>query len=93
MKFRTIVTEVHHQRSAFYIYEISPKKITYSNSSWYQLNFWVSLGTMLMGICGKYMTTCIGILDIHGLKSKFGHHGLKVMDNKIVTITQELDYK
>ena len=63
----------------------------YKNLSWYQLNFQVSLETMEMVVGGKYMTTCLGKLDLLGGNSNIGHHVLKKLDNKTGKIMLDMD--
>ena len=48
---------------------------------------------MEMGVDGKDTKTCLGILDSPGNKSNIGHHILKVMNDKIVTIIQDIRHK
>ena len=50
------------------------------------MNFQAILATVVMVVGGKYMTTCLGILDIHGGKSNIVHHVLKLVDNEIGSI-------
>ena len=46
-----------------------------------------------MGVGGKYIIVLLGILDIPGFKYNIVQNVIKVMDNKIVPIIQEMDYK
>ena len=84
-KFSTTVTETQPQISTFYLHEIT-KKSRFRNLTYYQMNFQAILATVVMVVGGKYMTTCLGILDIHGGKSNIVHHVLKLVDNEIGSI-------
>ena len=46
-----------------------------------------------MGDGGKYMTKFLGILGLPGGKSNIGHYVLKVLGDKIVTITREISHE
>ena len=48
---------------------------------------------MEMGVGVEYVTTCLRILDIPGGRSSIVQHVLKVMDNKIGPIIQDMSYK
>ena len=48
---------------------------------------------MEMVVGGKYMTTCLGKLDLLGGNSNIGHHVLKKLDNKTGKIMLDMDYK
>ena len=58
---------------------------------WYQLNFQISLATMVISVDRKDTTTCLGTLDFPGGRSNIEHHVLKVVDNKIGPMIQYMD--
>ena len=48
---------------------------------------------MEIGGGSKYTITCLGLLDITGIKFNIGHHVLRVVDKKILPIIQEMYYR
>ena len=79
------MTESKPQISIFYLFNDSTthNNMAQNISLWRQINFHVILVTMAVGVGRKDMITFFGILDITGVKSKIGHHVLKVVDDKI----------
>ena len=45
---------------------------------------------MEMGVGGKYMTTCLGMFNLLVGKSNIVNYVLKVVNDKILTIIQEM---
>ena len=64
-----------------------------SNGTINPLNCQVSLKAMAMCLGGKYMTTYLESLDLPGGKSNRLHHVLKVVDDKIRPIIQQVAQK
>ena len=85
VEFKTNVTESKPQISIFYLFNDSTTQnnMAQNISLWRQINFQVILVTRAVGVGRKDMITFLGILDITEVKSKIGHHVLKVVDDKI----------
>ena len=69
-KWKTTTEEAQYHIYILYIHEngITPTNRSYNNYSWYQLNFQVSLCNYGNGNWQEIHKTCLGILDITGVK-------------------------
>ena len=84
--------EAQHHICELYLNEklITYNSSTYKKFSWYQLNFMVSLVTRETGVGGKDMKSYLGLLYLYWGKTSTRNHVLKVVDNKIGSIIQNL---
>ena len=95
MNFITTVTDSQPQAFTIYIHNdlITQNNGSYTNLSWYQLNFQLMITTLEMGFGGKYITTFLDILNIPVIKSNIVNCLLEVLENIIGLNIQEMDHK